>query len=152
MFHLQAVIDGRPTQLALKPGINRIGRGPTNDIVLKDRSLSREHAEILIQEDQVTVRDLGSSNGTRVNGNLISGPTAIRPGDHVRCGHQEILLRPGPAGADTARTGRIGDSTVAPLSEPAEVTTGEGLDVEEARRHLKSSTTVASAPSISFRR
>lgn len=145
MFHLQAIVDGRPAVLALKSGTNRIGRGPHNDIILLDRSLSREHAEILVEKEQVTIQDLGSSNGTRVNGNLIRGPTTIRPGDSIRCGHQEILLRPGPASVETLRSGRVMDSTVAPLADPTDVTTGEGLNVEEARQHLKISTAVAHA-------
>ena len=45
-----------------------IGTDPSNDLVLSDRTVSRFHCELTTSEHQVTIRDLGSSNGTRVDG------------------------------------------------------------------------------------
>src|SRR4051812_32712881 len=46
----------------------RIGRDAANDVVLQDPNVSRFHAEIALSGESITVRDLGSSNGTRLNG------------------------------------------------------------------------------------
>ncbi len=52
-----------------------------------DPALSREHARFTPRDDGVlVVEDLGSTNGTRINGALIGGPTAARPGDVVQVG------------------------------------------------------------------
>ena len=54
--------------LELSMGINRVGRAPDNDLVLTDGSVSSHHAEILVSEHHLTLKDLGSTNGTTVNG------------------------------------------------------------------------------------
>ena len=45
-----------------------VGRAPTSDVPVVDPTISRRHAELIVDEEQVTLRDLGSSNGTFVNG------------------------------------------------------------------------------------
>jgi pSer/pThr/pTyr-binding forkhead associated (FHA) protein len=52
----------------LQEGINRIGRSPDNDIVLQDETISRQHLKILRRMDQYLITDLGSSNGTSLQG------------------------------------------------------------------------------------
>jgi pSer/pThr/pTyr-binding forkhead associated (FHA) protein len=52
----------------LQEGINRIGRSPENDIVLQDETISRKHLKILRQRDRYFITDLGSSNGTSLQG------------------------------------------------------------------------------------
>lgn len=49
-------------------GMKRIGRDPTSEIVVSGGHVSRRHAELLLREEQLWIRDLGSSNGTYVNG------------------------------------------------------------------------------------
>ncbi len=64
-----------------------IGREPTNAIALEnDFAVSRRHAQIIKQGDQVEIDDLGSTNGTYVNGVRISTPTPLRAGDTVQIG------------------------------------------------------------------
>ncbi len=63
-----------------------IGRHPSNDITLDDPSVSGEHAQIGFERTRWVVRDLGSTNGTLVNGSRIDGPTTLRSGDDVRVG------------------------------------------------------------------
>lgn len=58
-----------------------IGRAAGNDLVIDDQDVSRQHARLTWDGRQVIVEDLGSSNGTFVNGARISGPTLLRPGD-----------------------------------------------------------------------
>lgn len=65
-------ISGSPTRvLDLHPGPNRLGRDPTNDIRILDPSVSGFHGEILVSPDSVLVRDLGSTNGTYIDQDLI---------------------------------------------------------------------------------
>ena len=61
-----------------------IGRWQDNDIVIDDRWVSRYHARVRRQEEQYLVEDLGSKNGTQVNGQRISGPTDLSDGDVVQ--------------------------------------------------------------------
>ncbi|MCS6924098.1 MAG: FHA domain-containing protein, partial [Fimbriimonadales bacterium] len=64
-----------------------IGREPIHPIALvNDMGVSRTHAQIIRQGDQTLIEDLGSTNGTYVNGVRISAPTPIKPGDTLQLG------------------------------------------------------------------
>lgn len=63
-----------------------IGRLPTNDISIPDPQVSRHHANITWERDQFVLRDLGSANGTSVNGLPLSGPYPLRDGDVIAFG------------------------------------------------------------------
>ena len=63
-----------------------IGRDVLADINLYDGQVSRRHAMILVETDGIVVRDLGSANGTLVNGHQIVGPVLLQPGDLVTVG------------------------------------------------------------------
>jgi len=56
-----------------------------------DTSVSRRHAQLRFQDDGLIIEDLGSANGTLVNGRPISEPTLIQDGDEVTLG--ETILR-----------------------------------------------------------
>ena len=56
----------------LKPGINRLGRGPSNDHQILSASVSEFHCEIVVQNDSVFVRDLNSTNGTKIDGKPVT--------------------------------------------------------------------------------
>jgi diguanylate cyclase (GGDEF)-like protein len=79
---------GEPVEYHLKPGKTVIGRNPDNDIVLTDISASRVHAELLYdeKEDLITIRDLGSTNGTWVNRHRLDDPGPLGAGDQIRIG------------------------------------------------------------------
>ncbi|MGH2669736.1 MAG: FHA domain-containing protein [bacterium] len=64
----------------------RIGRGPGATLRLADVSVSRCHAELRHIGDGWMLRDLGSMNGTHLNGLRITTPVTVRPGDHLRFG------------------------------------------------------------------
>jgi len=66
-------------------GPTTIGRDPANDIVLEDTTVSRRHAQIERQDGDVVLTDLGSSNGTFVNGRRVQ-QAPLRPGDEVVIG------------------------------------------------------------------
>jgi hypothetical protein len=63
-----------------------IGRAPSCDFVLADPTVSRRHAELRRDEGRWTLIDLGSTNGTRLNGWRVTGAVAVRPGDEVAFG------------------------------------------------------------------
>jgi hypothetical protein len=58
-----------------------LGRGPESDVVLTNPRVSRRHAQLTWDGEHFVIQDLGSKNGTRVNGDLIAAPTPIGDGD-----------------------------------------------------------------------
>jgi len=68
-----------------------LGRVESADLVIADPKVSRQHAKFSLQNGQASVEDLGSSNGTKVNGQKISGPTELSHGDTISIEH--IVLR-----------------------------------------------------------
>jgi hypothetical protein len=72
-----------------------IGRAPGCQFVLADLSVSRMHAELCRSGDNWLLSDLGSMNGTLVNGYRISGPTRVRPGDEITFGRTRFILTTG---------------------------------------------------------
>jgi len=71
----------------------RIGRVPGNDVVLQDGHVSSHHAVIQNQGSQFFLIDLGSSNGTYVNGQRVVQPCLLEPGDEIRIGQSEFFFR-----------------------------------------------------------
>jgi FHA domain/Domain of unknown function (DUF1707) len=69
-----------------------IGRGPGCQFVVTDLSVSRMHAELRRTGDTWLLADLGSMNGTLVNGYRIVAPTRVRPGDEVTFGKTRFVL------------------------------------------------------------
>ncbi len=65
---------------------NTIGRSPSNDVVINDPEISRRHAQIVQEGSQFTVEDLGSTNGTFVNGQRCAGATPLQHGDTIELG------------------------------------------------------------------
>lgn len=62
------------------------GRDPDNDICLDDSEVSRHHARLIQEDDQIILEDLGSTNGTLVNGKAISGRHVLQPADIISIG------------------------------------------------------------------
>ena len=77
--------------LLTKPAIV-MGRGPNNDIVFADPEVSRQHTQITLESDgRFFIRDLGSTNGTFVNGHRLNRPTLLNDGDIVSLGESIVL-------------------------------------------------------------
>ncbi len=92
-----------------------LGRSVRNDVCLEDPFASRVHAEIRCESDSCWLTDLGSVNGTFVNGVRISGTVQIFPGDRLYIGETLIEVHPsGPALPATSLT-RMGEK--APSTE-----------------------------------
>jgi predicted component of type VI protein secretion system len=60
-----------------------VGREPVNDVVLSDPEISRRHARIMYQAGRYVLEDLGSTNGTSVNGRRLTEPTVLNAGDVI---------------------------------------------------------------------
>lgn len=69
-----------------------IGRDLANDISINDPEISRRHARIFLQGNNFILEDLGSTNGTMVNGQRLMGPYMLRPGELIVLGEQVSLL------------------------------------------------------------
>ena len=63
-----------------------VGRGGDCGVALNDRMVSQLHARIFRRNGQLFVEDLGSTNGTLLNGKKVSGPSAVRKGDRLQVG------------------------------------------------------------------
>ena len=74
-------------RFVLGPGVNKIGREPGCTVCINDASVSRGHARIVIDNDQATIEDLNSKNGTSVQSEAIKGPTVLSDGDELEFGH-----------------------------------------------------------------
>lgn len=83
---------GKPLAFELMPGLNRLGRNPTNDFRVADASISSFHCEVVLNPDgSVHVRDLASTNGTFIDGNqALDGD--LKPGQTLRLGTVEFQL------------------------------------------------------------
>ena len=64
----------------------KVGRDPTSDLLLPSQTVSRNHAILEIEESGARLSDLGSRNGTRVNGRPVTGTAPVRAGDRVEFG------------------------------------------------------------------
>ena len=69
-----------------------IGRDSTNDITINDAEISRRHARLTFQGGKYVLEDLGSTNGTFVNGQRLAGPRVLKAGEVVSFGEQIILV------------------------------------------------------------
>jgi two-component system cell cycle response regulator len=68
-----------------------IGRGENVEVRILDDDVSREHAQLLLQGGRVFIEDLGSKNGTYLNGNAGDGKRALRDGDKIAIGSNTVL-------------------------------------------------------------
>ena len=69
-----------------------LGRGDQVDIRLEDSFASTSHARLLPQGDVVVLEDLGSTNGTYLNGEPLRGPQPLHVGDRIRIGDSEFTF------------------------------------------------------------
>src|SRR3954466_14511112 len=86
------VVDGPGTRHELSTGRNVIGRGTEADIRLPDTGVSRKHVDVVLEGGTATVEDLGSTNGTLVNGRRVTRQ-ALADGDVIRIGHSVLVYR-----------------------------------------------------------
>jgi pSer/pThr/pTyr-binding forkhead associated (FHA) protein len=97
------VVNGaiRGASFPLRPGSRVIGRAATADIVLDDLHVSRRHAAVRLAAGRVSLADMGSTNGTWVNDELVLGVARLNDSDRIRIGRIELrFFDPGLALTD----------------------------------------------------
>ncbi len=125
-------------EIDVREGVTLIGRSPDCQVTIEDPLVSRHHARIVIDSAGARVEDLGSRNGVKVNGQPFKGTTAIKDGDRVRIGTQELVFceladGSGPAAAKT--TGFLRHCARCRMPYPQEILAcpncGETMQLEE---------------------
>lgn len=119
------VPEGTPTTLIgkvlkLKSLPATVGRGQDASLVIQHRKLSRLHCRFYLSDESLHVRDLGSTNGTAVNGVLAMGAQALQVGDHVSLGG--VVFQVGQwmdANTGSERVARPAAGERSPASVPA---------------------------------
>lgn len=86
------LVDGPGTRHELTTGRNVIGRGTDADIRLPDTGVSRKHVDVVLDSGTAIAEDLGSTNGTLVNGRRITRQP-LADGDVIRIGHSVLVYR-----------------------------------------------------------
>jgi EAL domain-containing protein (putative c-di-GMP-specific phosphodiesterase class I) len=93
-WYLEGLVGDPPSlrQVSINTWPFRIGRSPELAFCLPSTSVSKEHAEIVLKGSSPVLVDLGSRNGTYVNGNRIEADTEIKSGDVLHFANQEFRL------------------------------------------------------------
>jgi pSer/pThr/pTyr-binding forkhead associated (FHA) protein len=98
------------TAYDLKVDKTTIGRVDDNSFPIPEGSVSSHHCEVLLRGSDVVIHDLGSTNGTFVNGHQVTGEAVIKPGQILRLGQVEIRLEDGSA--QKAQPKKLPDQTM----------------------------------------
>jgi DNA-binding winged helix-turn-helix (wHTH) protein len=93
--------------VALFDGENIIGRDPEAVVTVTSDRASRRHARIVIGAGHTVLEDLGSKNGTLMNGQPVDGSVPLHDGDEILIGRQVFVYCAAPS-ADTTRTDKTG--------------------------------------------
>lgn len=80
-------------RVTLRQGDHLIGRDPDTAASIKDASVSRQHARLSLAGNDATLQDLGSKNGTLVNGQPITSTVRVSDGDEISFGSVRAILR-----------------------------------------------------------
>jgi hypothetical protein len=78
------LVDGR--RMVVGPGGATLGRSRQCDVVINDPNVSRQHAELRPRGSSWVLTDLGSTNGSRINGHPVERSEVVRPGDEIEIG------------------------------------------------------------------
>ncbi|HFE66417.1 MAG TPA: FHA domain-containing protein, partial [Chloroflexi bacterium] len=119
----QLVVRKGPTvgqAIVLDLPVMTIGRDPISDVVLNDPEVSRQHVRLTLTEDGYSAQDLGSTNGTFIDGDRIGGePVTLQPGQKLSLGSGVTMIYEQVGAADeSSKMTMVGDLD-APPDEPA---------------------------------
>lgn len=98
------VLEVGGNRIPLRVGANTIGRGADADITIDDTGASRRHAEVVWDGQRAGIRDLGSTNGTKLNGRRVAH-SALAPDSLVEIGRTQLLFKVVPQAAPGDDTG-----------------------------------------------
>jgi S1-C subfamily serine protease len=132
---------GAGKEVALEGDAVVIGREPDCDLVLDDDEVSRHHAEIRRTAGGAEIRDLGSRNGTWVDGTRISGPTPLRGGETVKVGRTSFDAK-GEGAPTTPLTAAAGGTPQQPIQKPQ---TPSGVQRQKIQESANRSMIIAAA-------
>jgi len=90
-FHCRITWEDR--EVALSEGENILGRDPDTVVWIDLNSVSRRHARIVVRGETATIEDLGSRNGTYVQGERVETPRALASGDTIKIGAAKLVFR-----------------------------------------------------------
>jgi pSer/pThr/pTyr-binding forkhead associated (FHA) protein len=93
MGRLRFALRSEDASIPLRDGDNLVGRELGARVRVSSPTVSRHHARIVVAGGRATVEDLGSKNGTFVNGRRVEAPVVLTPGDRVRLGQSARELR-----------------------------------------------------------
>ena len=97
-----------------------IGRDAASSVAISDAEVSRKHARLNFQGGKYVIEDLGSTNGTFVNGQRLSGATVLKSGDVVSLGEQIVLMYEGlSSDAGSTMMSRGSHAKPAPTAVPS---------------------------------
>jgi hypothetical protein len=93
-YRARVVSDGHPDAVFDVQDGTTVGRAPEVDIRIDHPDVSRHHARFALEDDLLTIVDLGSTNGTAVNDASLEpqAPVAVAPGDTIQIGSPDLLL------------------------------------------------------------
>jgi hypothetical protein len=80
-------------EIPLRAGVNSLGRGEHNHFQINEPSVSTSHCHVVVNNGEITIRDLGSTNGTFVDQARVT-EARLQPGQRLRLGGVELLLEP----------------------------------------------------------
>lgn len=138
---LQVRLGGRVVlQRPFMPPSMRIGRDHTSELQLDNLSVSRRHARLSWDRGRFVIEDLGSSNGTKHNGTIVSGKQTIAPLDRIGIGKFEITLAEAKdyehpdatmimTESDESSAYLVGDDVSVPLDQEITIGKAAGVDV-----------------------
>lgn len=102
-LRLSGIVGEVQQSWLLERSPTRVGRSSTNGLQILDPTVSKEHAEFTLDKGRWSVRDLGTRNGTRVNGRSAEQPTPLLVGDMLEVGR--VMLRVGSDASSSIELG-----------------------------------------------
>jgi len=116
--------------IALAPGDFTIGRSSASSWALDDVMASRKHAVLRVADDRVVLEDLGSRNGTLLNGEAITAPIELQHGDWITIGALTVsLVEEGAVSRDTLPSPRPSSVPPGPARETTDTKAGSVFDI-----------------------
>lgn len=130
---LEGTVKGQYVRIHLDKAALRVGRSQDADIRIDDATVSRSHAMLSVLDDHLELKDLGSHNGTFLNGRRLTDPASVKPGDQIRIG--SIVLTLLPTAAPTMGIQQI--ATILLPAEAVRTVTQIPLEVIRERKNTK---------------
>jgi predicted component of type VI protein secretion system len=147
-FELE-IVQGRSASNKIKliDGVTTIGRHDECQLRIKSSQVSRKHCELFEKKGLLLVKDLGSSNGTIVNGKRIKGQRVLEPGDQLTIGPVQLRVTKVGEGSPSGKPASSpGDTAVSAAAPAAEAPEDFVIDFDEGTGETEAPTVASPAP------